>query len=259
MSTANSKIRWFSVPRPQPEGRFNLFCFPYAGGGASCFFQWARSLAEQAIEVRSVQLPGRENRLREAPIADMHVVVGALADAMEPLLAQPYGFWGHSMGATIAYEVARELRRRGHYGPAVLVASGSGAPQLKRVVAPLHELPDDVFVHQVSQRYGGIPAAVLENKELLELVLPTVRADMALIERYEFRAGDKLMCPIHAYGGVDDDGVTPAKLERWQEVTDGTFSMQMFEGGHFFLNDHRDLLTERLVEVIERQGIRPGA
>ncbi len=250
--TAVLSSSWFSVPSPNPRARVTLFCVPYAGSGASCYHPWARALSGQPIEMRAVQLPGRENRLREAPFCAMAPLVLALADRIEPFLDRPYGLFGHSMGALVAFELARELSRRGEPAPVRLFASGANAPHVPSEEEPLHQLPDDELVHAVSGRYDGIPRQVLEHRELLELVLPALRADLTLIETYAFRDGVRLQCGISAFAGDQDRHVTPAKLASWRDVTDGPFSSALFAGDHFYLHDRRAELIDALLPELLR-------
>lgn len=235
---------WFSVPAPNPSARARLFCVPYAGSGASSYHPWSRALTADSIEVRSVQLPGRESRLRDAAFLSMAPLVKAVVDQMEPFLDRPYGFFGHSMGALVAFELAREIARRGLKAPGFLCVSGATAPQVPREDEPLHQLPDDEFVRQVSERYQGIPQQVLEHKELLELVLPALRADLTVMETYQFVSGEPLACRIAAFAGSTDAHVTPEKLSPWRDVTSGTFTSRFFHGDHFFLHEHRDELIQ---------------
>lgn len=235
---------WFSVPRPQPSAEFTLYCFPYAGSGASCFFQWARAFEAHGIEVRSVQLPARENRLRDAPLTSIDAIVTALVGLLDESSRRPFGFFGHSMGATVAFELALACQRDARRGPKFLVASGASAPQLTITSDPLHELDDQQFIQAVSERYGGIPAAVLENEELLSLILPALRADMRAIETYQFSGGQSLKCPLYIYGGTEDVQVSESDIDAWQEVNPPQFTKQLLSGDHFFINDHRDLLVE---------------
>lgn len=229
-----------------------LFCVPYAGSGASCYHAWARALSADGIEVRSVQLPGRENRLRETPLTAMPDVVAAVTDRIEPFLDRPYAIFGHSMGALVAYEVARELQRRGRRSPEFVIASGAAAPQIPREDEPLHALPDDELVKQVSERYQGIPKQVLEHKELLDLILPALRGDLSVIENYQFNETPRLACPVSAFSGDGDKHVTPEKLARWQEVAGGAFEHRMFAGDHFYLHDHRDAL----IDIVRQKAAR---
>ncbi len=240
---------WFSVPRPQPDAEFTLYCFPYAGSGASCYFQWARAFEAHGVEVRSIQLPARENRLRDAPLASIDAIVAALVGLLDNGNSRPFGFFGHSMGATVAFELALARQRDPGCGPQFLVASGASAPQLTHTDDPLHGLDDQRFIQAVSERYGGIPAAVFENEELLSLVLPALRADMQAVETYEFARGQSLKCPLYVYGGTEDVRVSEADIDAWQEVNPPRFTKQLFSGDHFFINDHRELLVELITDA----------
>ena len=223
-----------------------MFLFPYAGSGASVYHPWSRALAGAPIEVRAVQLPGRENRLAETPFETMPALIPALADQIEPLLDRPFAFFGHSMGSLVAFELARELERRGRGGPEWLAVSGANAPHVPGAETPLHQLPDDELVKAVAERYQGIPAQVLAHKELLELILPTLRADLTLIETYRFEESLPLQCPITALAGEADRYVTSDKLARWREMTAGTFAMRLFAGDHFYLHERRDEVLDAL-------------
>ena len=249
---------WFSVPVPSAQARARLFCMPYAGSGASCYHAWSRAFAGDGIEVRSVQLPGRESRLRELPFTAMAPLVSALTDHVALLTDRPFGFFGHSMGALVAFEVARELQHRGVKGPDFLCASGAGAPQIPREDEPLHMLPDDEFVRQVSEKYQGIPPQVLQHTELLELILPALRADLSVIENYQFVEGDRLRCAISVFSGADDEHVTPEKIAPWEHLTSSHYACRIFPGDHFFLNDNRDELI-RAVRGEFQQMEHPSA
>lgn len=199
-----------------------------------------------------MQLPGRENRLREQPFRAMAPLVAALADQVEPLLDRPYCIFGHSMGALIAFELVRELRQRGLAEPARLFASGASAPQIPRDEPPLHALPDDEFVRQLTERYQGIPKEVLEHRELLDLVLPTLRADLAAIETYVYRDGPPLACGVSAFAGDQDSHVTPDELSAWSEVTSGPFESARFAGDHFYLHERRDDVLQAVLPELRR-------
>ncbi|HEU0299177.1 MAG TPA: thioesterase II family protein [Longimicrobium sp.] len=232
-----SPDRWIVRPRPSPRARLRLFCLPHAGGGASAFRGWADALPPE-VEVCPVQLPGRENRVAEPAFDRVPPLAQALADAVEPLLSLPFALFGHSNGALIGFELARALRARGRPGPVHLFASGRRAPDLPSGRPPTHHLPDAEFLAEL-QELGGIPPQVLEHPELMAVLLPTLRADVAIHETYEFREQPPLPCPVTAYGGLTDPKVSREQLQAWGRHTGGPFTMRLFPGGHFYLQEER--------------------
>lgn len=227
--------RWCAFPAPLFSARVRLFCFPYAGGGASFYYPWVAELRPLGVELCALQLPGRETRLSEAPINRMEPLVAALTAAMEPLLKGTYGFFGHSMGALVAFEVARLVRRRGLRMPAYFFASGARAPWPRRPQEPLRDLPDAEFIRAVGRRYGGIPPALLEHQELVDVVMPALRSDLALFETYVYHEEPPLDCPVAAWAGRDDHNLDEASLEQWRVHTTGSFTSALFPGDHFYL------------------------
>jgi medium-chain acyl-[acyl-carrier-protein] hydrolase len=172
----------------------------------------------------------------------MEPLVEALAAAL-PLAGVPFAFFGHSMGALIAFELARELARRGRPGPLHLFVSGRRAPQVPDREEPLHRLPDPEFVVRLRE-LNGTPEEVLANGELMQLLLPLLRADFAVHETYEYRPGEPLAVPISALGGIADPEVRRDDLEAWRPETRGAFRLRMLPGDHFFLLSARRLVTE---------------
>ena len=245
-----TRDRWITRPRPSPRARLRLFCLAHAGGGASMFRGWADSLPPE-VEVCPVQLPGRENRIMEPPFDRLEPLVQALADAMDPYLSLPFALFGHSNGALIAFELARTLRARGRPGPVHLFASGRRAPDLPADRPPTHHLPEAEFLADL-QELGGIPAELLEHRELLSLLVPTLRADVAIHETYVCAEQTPLACPITAYGGLSDPKVRRPQLEAWARHTAGPFVVRMFPGGHFYLHDDRPLLLRTLSTDLHR-------
>lgn len=223
--------------RPNPQARLRLFCFPYAGGGASIFHTWSASLPQE-IALYPVQLPGRENRLRERPFTHLTPLIQTLAQVIQPYLNRPFAFWGHSLGALISFELARQLRRQNDPLPDYLLVSGYRAPHKPPLHSPIHQLPDAEFVEEL-RRFNGTPEAVLGNAELLQLFLPLLRADFAASETYIYTAEPPLRCPISAFGGLKDAEVDQDSLVAWREQTCSTFTLHMFPGDHFFLHDAR--------------------
>lgn len=225
--------------------QWRLFCFPYAGGGGSLYMSWARELAPTA-EVCAVQLPGRENRLREPAYATCAELIDATFQALRPYLDMPFALFGHSMGALVAFELARRLRAERAPSPERLFVSGHRAPHLPSPHPPLAHLPDGEFLAQIRMRYNGVPDEVASHAALMALLLPCLRADMALIESLVWRDEPALACPISVYGGRDDREASQAQLALWRSQTRGAFTLRMFPGTHFFLRSAR---TELLAAI----------
>lgn len=239
---------WFHCPQPRSQPRFRLFCFPYAGGGVAAYRSWPNHLPAD-VEVCSVQLPGRDDRMREKPCSDLKALVDVLANGLAPRLVPPYAFFGHSMGALIAYELVRCLRGQGANPPVHLFVSARRAPHVPNPDPPCHQLPDQGFLQILVRRYNGIPQAILAEPELMKLFLPILRADFTLMETYQHVAAEPLDQAITVFGGMDDQIVSRAGLAAWKDVTRGAFEVHMMPGGHFFLQNAQ----AALLEVIARQ------
>lgn len=230
--------RWLKVFDSRPEARLRLFCFPYAGGGASVYRTWFTELPS-AVEVVGVQPPGRESRFREEPFRHLEPMAEAAAGALEAHLHRPFAFFGHSMGAILAFEVTRALRRRSGKLPVHLFVSGRPAPTVESDDPPIHELPRERFLEEL-RGYAGTPEEVLRNQELMDLLEPLLRADFSVSETYEYHpGGDLLPVAVTALGGTEDRDVPPEDLEPWRRETTGIFHAHVLEGGHFFLHEHR--------------------
>jgi medium-chain acyl-[acyl-carrier-protein] hydrolase len=223
---------------PDPAAQIRLFCFPNAGGGVALLHSWLNGLPA-AIQLCPIHLPGRDKRRAETPFVRMNSLVRSVCDALEPFLGLPFALFGHSLGALTAFEVARELRRRSLASPARLFASAHRAPQIPRTLAPIHHLPEPAFIEGLIQRYDAIPAVVLTDKQLMDMFLPALRADLEILETYVYQPDPPLTCPISAFGGVLDSTVAKGQLEAWQQQTDSSFRLQMFPGKHFFLKEAR--------------------
>jgi medium-chain acyl-[acyl-carrier-protein] hydrolase len=213
-------------------GRLRLFCFPYAGGGAAVLRTWFDELPKE-IDVYAIQLPGRERRLAERPYTQMQNLIRVLAENLRPYLIPPFAFFGHSMGALIAFELARYLRRESAIGPAHLFVSGHRAPHLPSMFRPIHHLSDQDFIDEL-RRLNGTPEEIFQSPEMLQLVLPALRADFTMCETYTFSDTGALECPISALGGLDDDRASSDELRAWEQQTRGNFMLHMIQGDHFF-------------------------
>jgi medium-chain acyl-[acyl-carrier-protein] hydrolase len=237
---------WFPSIDSTGAAALRLFCFPFAGAGTSAFRGWAAGLPA-SIGVCPVRLPGRESRLAEVPFRHMEPLVRALAEAILPFIDPPFAFYGHSMGAAIAFELTRLLRRANRSLPAALFVSGARAPRFRLGHVPLPEPTEAEFLRDLD-RLEGIPPEVRQNPDLLRLVLPALQADTALYRRYVYREEPPLDCPIFAYGGAEDPNVRREHLDAWRNETTGAFSLRIFPGGHFFIDSAR---TEFLVALSE--------
>jgi medium-chain acyl-[acyl-carrier-protein] hydrolase len=220
-----------------------MFCFPYAGGGASIYRGWGASLPGD-LEVCPVQIPGRESRLREPAYDHLQPMVQAIADALVPHMTLPFIFFGHSMGAAISFELARELRRRGQPQPLHLFVSGRRAPHLPAREEPIHALPEPEFIEKLRE-LNGTPEEVLQHEELMRLIIPLLRTDFCVNETYEYVQEEPLQAGISAFGGLGDADVSREDVEAWKEHTTGRFRMRMLPGDHFFINGSgKDLVLE---------------
>ena len=229
-----------------------LVCLPFAGGMAQSFYSWAAPLSPVA-ELCAIALPGRGTRVQEPPIDRMDELTAAVSDAVRGLLDRPFALFGHSMGALLAYELARELERSGAAAPLRLFVSGFRAPHLPARADPLHVLPDDELVAQLDD-FGGTPPKVMESSDLMGLFLPPARADLAACETYVHEPGPALATSITAFGGRSDRMVTEYELRAWAEHTAGEFNVRMFDGGHFYLREREAEFVEVLGWLLEDAG-----
>jgi len=243
------------ITRPNGRAQLRLFTFSPAGYGASFYRQWP-GLLPQWVELCSVQLPGRESRLRETAVAEMGRLVETLAEELKGYFDRPMMFFGHSMGAWVAYELANQLN--GEYREMLkgLLLSGRRAPYVPDRLPPIHTLPDDEFIAELQRRYGGIPEVVLKDAELMTVFLPTLRADVTLLETFRPAHRPALETPITVYGGRDDPMTLPEELAAWRKCTCREFDCMPFPGGHYYLQDR---LPELLLQVNARlEWVRYG-
>lgn len=240
--------------KPNPGARLRLCCFPYAGAGAWAFNSWVDRLPrdiQRDIELWAINYPGHH----PAPRDSLFMGLAPLLDLLTPIIASqvraPFAFFGHSMGALIGFELARELPAQGLSGPVHLVVSGHRAPQLPDRHAPLRQLPDGQFLTAIG-KLRGTPEAVLHDPELMELLLPVLRADLAICETYVYRRRDPLAASITAFGGNDDPRITRAELSGWRQQTSAPFSLHMFPGDHFFIQSAQALVLRILAQDLRK-------
>jgi pyochelin biosynthetic protein PchC len=235
---------WFRSFRPATAARLRMVCLPHAGGSARFFRDWADDLPDD-VELLAVQYPGREDRLEDDQAGDLCRLADRIVAALEPALDRPIALFGHSLGAAIAYEMARRIEQRDSGADLTLIVSGRPGPRRERGGVQ-HLLDDDGLCTELI-RLGGTNALVFEHPELLRLVLPAVREDYRLSETYRPNVEILLSCPVVACRGADDPEVTAAESHAWHEVTRGEFTSWVYRGSHFFLVDRHAELLERIV------------
>jgi medium-chain acyl-[acyl-carrier-protein] hydrolase len=240
---------WMLRYRPREQARLRLFCFPYAGGRASIFRPWAEVLPPE-IELCSIQLPGREERIHEQPYTRLAPLVQALSEAMLPYLDRPFAFYGHSMGALIAFAVALRLRTVYNLQPVALHLAAFRAPQVPNPHGKIFHLPEEVL--KAVLRADGIPAALLQHEEVMLALLPTLRADYEVCDTYEYQKEPPLDCPFYLYGGQEDIWVREADMADWPTHSTATSHFSLLPGSHLFLHTAQDRL---LAEIIQYLGI----
>lgn len=257
MSRPAGSRRWFvGGTSPAPV---RLFCLPFAGGGASIYRTWARELP--GIDVVAVQLPGREDRYGEPAYTNLRRLTADLATAIEPMLDRPAVFFGHSMGGAIAYQLAVDLKARG-LGPRLLILSARHAPHVPLSRPPIHTLSDEAFVGEL-RKLSGTPTAVLDNRELMDFLLPILRADFELCDTHACAREAAIDVPLLLFGGVDDATAPRHALEAWREYSSGALELKMFPGGHFFLQTHQAAVLQAIRAAVGVRGAgrdgTPGA
>ncbi|NEQ47706.1 MAG: thioesterase [Leptolyngbya sp. SIOISBB] len=238
---------WLSCPTPNSQARLRMFCFPYAGGAAQIYRHWSVALPP-VVEVCAIELPGHGRRIAEPPMTQLAQLVDHLGTTLLSGLNQPFIFFGHSLGALIAFELTRWLRSRQLPLPDLLVVSAARAPHLALTEPPLHQLPKADFLTELN-RYGGTPQTVIQNDELMELLLPTLRADFALLETYRYQAQALLSCAIAAIGSKQDAIVSLDEVKSWQTHTAAKFSLDEISGDHFFV--HQPQLLPLIASKLE--------
>ncbi|MEV5990800.1 alpha/beta fold hydrolase [Streptomyces sp. NPDC052115] len=225
---------WTQCAKPRPFAARRLVCFPHAGGSPYFFQAWAKELTD--FEVHSVCYPGRAERMSEPPATDIRSMTGPIADSVEELLSdgRPTDFFGHSMGAAIAYEVAVALEERGH-SLGHFFASGARAPQLMEPDAAAETTWDDEAVTETLVELGGTDTELLRNPAFVDMVMPYIRADFRMLASYGPERHVRLSCAVTALLGETDPRVSPRQADAWRESTRGPFRMRTVPGGHFYL------------------------
>ena len=248
--------RWLLCRARQPHAALRLYCFPHSGGSPGEYLRWADGLP--GIEVWAVQLPGRGSRISEHPHTKMTTLVDALV--REASFTAPFVFFGHSLGALVAFETARALRDHGLPAPQHLYLSASAPGSAPVRGKPLHHLSDPDLAAAVERTWGPLPAEVHEDPDLLALVLAGLRPDLEIVHDYRFTPGEPLACPVSVLGGLEDED-DEQQLAQWRQHTTGRFDLRMFPGDHFYYRENHNAFLSDLAASLSECAERalPGA
>lgn len=237
----------FSCPsRP----KLRLVCFPHSGASGYVFRNWPNHLPSE-VEVYGVHLPGRAHRLSEPCLRDLSTALRIMVSEFGFIFRAPFAFFGHSLGATLAFELARLVPEPWKPNLRGLLLSGTAAPQVPPRRGPFHRLPDAALKRQLLA-FEGTAAEVLDNDEFMALTLPVVRADFEMAETWDSPAGQPLGCPLFCYGGDSDQETWPSELEAWRFWTSNTFKMRLYPGGHFYLFENPQVLSDLAEDLLAR-------
>ena len=240
---------WFKIYHQSHQPKLRLFCFPYAGGSAQIFSKWADFLP-QAVDIFAIQAPGRGRRFSEKPIASLKSKMQILHQEILPYTDIPYMFIGHSNGALLAYELARELQKSGNCNLQHIILSAKRAPHLPDIKQPIHDLSQSEFVSKLKE-YDFTPNEVLANEELMELFSPMLRADFALSETHDFDQGLKLQTDASLFWGNEDEDVPLDDVLAWKELIDGEVNLVEFNDGHFFISHSEEMFLREVNKLIK--------
>ena len=241
-TSMSPSLAWLTCRRRRPDAAARIYCFPHGGGSAGEYGQWGAELSE--LEVWGVQYPGRGSH-RAEPVDALDALVRAFVEGTR--LDPPFAFFGHSLGAVVAFEVAHALRSRGAPGPSCLFLSASMAPHLHSKLTPLSHLADLDLLSALEQSYGAAVAELRDDPELRELMMPPLRSELRMAETYHLQDRAPLECPLVVCAGRDDV-IAAADLEAWAMHTSATCRLHWFPGGHFYSRAQRPANTSRSEE-----------
>ncbi|CAH9060153.1 Linear gramicidin dehydrogenase LgrE [Pseudoalteromonas holothuriae] len=241
--------KWIVKPSGALNGKPKLLCFPYAGGGVSIFNGWAQSLSD--VEVNIIQAPGRGSHFAAAPLANMEKLIDELFIHISTLLEGPYLIFGHSLGSRVGFEVARKAISLGLPAPIHFFASGSGGPDQGCFKKPIHALPQAEFFDEIKSM-AGTPKQILENKELMIMLEPLLRADFKISEQYKYLGSEKIISPVSILYGMEDD-IELDRVKSWARYFD-SHELHAFEGGHFFIDTHQSQVLDIVRSAISRDS-----
>lgn len=235
-------------PNAKANPRARLFCFPYAGAGGAIFRLWPNYLQDD-VEVVSLHPPGRAHRLREPPFTRVEAMVETAIENFADLFDRPFAVFGHSLGAIVGAEFVRVMSESGREAAHLFISSRPPVPQR---TCQLHKLEDSEFIAAISERYQGIPPEILSQEDLLQLVLPGLRADVEALETFNYTERAKIRCPTSVFGGEADPTVSLADLEAWHAEVMAPCDVRVFAGDHFYLNTQSKALLAEISAKLEQ-------
>jgi medium-chain acyl-[acyl-carrier-protein] hydrolase len=249
MINNNEKKSWFISHSKNSYAKVNLFCFHHAGGSAAFFRDWP-NLLTPFVNLFAAQLPGRDTRHDEPFAATIDIILRELLAYKQLFIDKPLILFGHSLGSIIAFELARQLENQSITSPKCLIVSGRCSPQLSDAQEKVYSLPDALFIKRLIEKYGGINEEIQKDKNLLNLFLPRLRADINLSENYKYVALSPLECPIFVMSGAGDPSVNRDDLLGWQAESKAPGKIYMFDGEHFFLESNKTKVIDRLNRLL---------
>jgi medium-chain acyl-[acyl-carrier-protein] hydrolase len=232
--------KWLRYLRKNDDAKMTLFCFPYAGSGPGVYHAWLQDLAP-SFEVVAIHYPGREARFAETPYVDLDVLVSELVNQIKYHLTRPFVFFGHSMGAYVAFLLSQRLAKTFGDKPEQLFISGARAPFIKEN-APIHQLGSKAFLRAVIA-LNGISKEVLASPELVAMCLKALRADFTACENLKYKIEEELDIPLTLMGGDSDPRVSVSQLTAWGNLASRGVNKHIFSGDHFYLNEHRKTIS----------------
>lgn len=238
---------WLFSPQPRPRAELKLFCFAYAGGNANVFRSWVDKL-DARIELQAIQLPGRAARFKEPLLESMEDILDALEKSLIKELENcPYAFFGHSMGASIAFELTRRLQNKGANLPKRLIVSGRRAPSLPvdQNRKHIHKLPKAEFIERL-KTLNGTPEALLAHEDLMNLMEPILRSDFKVIETWQYKPADALNVPLSIFTGIEDEHMGEESEQAWKKESTLECETHVFPGDHFYLQQYEDQLLKKI-------------
>jgi medium-chain acyl-[acyl-carrier-protein] hydrolase len=243
------KNKWFVIPKPNLTADLKLICFPYAGGSSSTYFPWIKWLPDN-VELIIIQAPGRGARIDESAYSDMQTLIKNLIEFIPHILNKPYVFFGHSLGSRIAFELMNQLSILNYAIPHHFIASGSKGPHHISTKEPTYNLPHDKFIDEL-KLLNGTPQAVLENKELMELFLPLLKADFEIADKYYYQGNTRFNCPISVLGGEEDVEISLSDLCSWGIFFKNDADIHILPGNHFFIDNNSELVQQKVNTIIQ--------